>query len=473
MLIILIIIQVFPLVAGVKNDQIEYTLSYIYDEKSQIEVPNFFHDDFIEVQKYPFNNGLKNGTYWIKLELTSKDTLPCNYILEIKEPYIKKSELWSCCKEDSELLYQTGNDFLFKDKPIANRNIAYPVVLHKGMNNFLIKVSYHRNVSFIFYVKPEKEYYLNEIKAAANAGVYYGFALLIIALNIFFYFSIKDKMHLYYLLIILPLCIVFLHLDGYLFYIMSPGWWSDNIDIIAYCMLAIAGGPLFMSSFMHLKIHHPHWVYFEYALMFTNLLIFGLFLYSHNVIYFALGLISLFILVLYYWVHSIFLIKKHKYALFITVGYAALGLVATFYAIPIIFGYDLLNQESSVLKVGSMIEMSVFLYSIMYRNKILIAENQKSITEVQNFVHKFKVIESELINEKLKHKHVYNFSKIQKEYDLTSREIEVLPLIVKGCSNPEIADSLCISVNTVKYHVRNIYIKLDINDRKEALRLCN
>ena len=45
-------------------------------------------------------------------------------------------------------------------------------------------------------------------------------------------------------------------------------------------------------------------------------------------------------------------------------------------------------------------------------------------------------------------------------YNLTERELEVLQLIVKGCSNAEIAERLYITVGTVKTHVRNILNKL-------------
>jgi DNA-binding NarL/FixJ family response regulator len=51
---------------------------------------------------------------------------------------------------------------------------------------------------------------------------------------------------------------------------------------------------------------------------------------------------------------------------------------------------------------------------------------------------------------------------------LTERELEVLALIVKGCSNAAIADQLYITVGTVKTHVRNILNKLSADDRTQA-----
>ena len=52
--------------------------------------------------------------------------------------------------------------------------------------------------------------------------------------------------------------------------------------------------------------------------------------------------------------------------------------------------------------------------------------------------------------------------------DLTSRELEVLTLIVKGRFNKDIAITLSISEATVKTHINNIFSKLGVNDRTQA-----
>lgn len=53
-------------------------------------------------------------------------------------------------------------------------------------------------------------------------------------------------------------------------------------------------------------------------------------------------------------------------------------------------------------------------------------------------------------------------SSIENNKDLSSREIEVLQLIVKGITNKEIADRLNISLNTVLTHRKNLTTKLGI-----------
>jgi two-component system, NarL family, response regulator LiaR len=55
--------------------------------------------------------------------------------------------------------------------------------------------------------------------------------------------------------------------------------------------------------------------------------------------------------------------------------------------------------------------------------------------------------------------------------ELTGREREVLVLLVNGKSNNEISTELSISLATVKYHLTNIYSKLGVDNRVEAVTL--
>ncbi|NLI08112.1 MAG: tetratricopeptide repeat protein [Thermotogaceae bacterium] len=56
---------------------------------------------------------------------------------------------------------------------------------------------------------------------------------------------------------------------------------------------------------------------------------------------------------------------------------------------------------------------------------------------------------------------------------LTARENEILQLVGKGCSNQEIALELHISVNTVKRHLNNAFMKLGASTRTQAIRVAH
>jgi LuxR family maltose regulon positive regulatory protein len=52
---------------------------------------------------------------------------------------------------------------------------------------------------------------------------------------------------------------------------------------------------------------------------------------------------------------------------------------------------------------------------------------------------------------------------------LSPREVEVMELLVTSLSVPEIAEKLIISTNTVRTHIKNIYSKLGVHRRLDAI----
>lgn len=64
------------------------------------------------------------------------------------------------------------------------------------------------------------------------------------------------------------------------------------------------------------------------------------------------------------------------------------------------------------------------------------------------------------------------FSINQKELErlnLSSREYEILQLLAKGYSNADMAGDLFLSLSTIKTHVSNLYFKMDVKSRTQAI----
>ena len=57
-----------------------------------------------------------------------------------------------------------------------------------------------------------------------------------------------------------------------------------------------------------------------------------------------------------------------------------------------------------------------------------------------------------------------------RELGISNREYEVLTLIAEGYSNQEIADKLFVSLNTIKTHSTNLFSKLEVKRRTQAVQ---
>lgn len=54
---------------------------------------------------------------------------------------------------------------------------------------------------------------------------------------------------------------------------------------------------------------------------------------------------------------------------------------------------------------------------------------------------------------------------------LTGQEIKILEFVLGGYSNKKISDKINLSVNTVKFHLKNIYVKSQVNSKQELLAI--
>lgn len=121
--------------------------------------------------------------------------------------------------------------------------------------------------------------------------------------------------------------------------------------------------------------------------------------------------------------------------------------------------YILLGAIVLIFSVGIFI-----IYSIKQRSKL---EKRLFEEEVENLRLKINYLLGDSQSIKLSPEGL-NKNLLQ---PLTDREFEILKLTLSDKTNSEIAEEVFVSVNTVKYHLKNIYEKLGVNNRKEALHL--
>lgn len=88
----------------------------------------------------------------------------------------------------------------------------------------------------------------------------------------------------------------------------------------------------------------------------------------------------------------------------------------------------------------------------------------KPKTKIETVVVEKKVYEKVFTEEELK-----AIEKEKQKLGLSSREIEVLQLMAQGFSNQEIADKLFLSLPTIKTHSSNLFLKLDVKRRTQAI----
>jgi len=147
--------------------------------------------------------------------------------------------------------------------------------------------------------------------------------------------------------------------------------------------------------------------------------------------------------------------KKYKAQLL----YAS-GLAALFFLLKLA-EYRLLIVNNSIEIYAGTIALLFLLVGIWLAGKIIKPRKEIQVVETERVVEKAVYIHSGpefVLNEQA-----------LKDAEISARELEVLQLVAKGLSNQEIANALFVSINTVKTHITNLFIKLDVTRRTQAV----
>jgi DNA-binding CsgD family transcriptional regulator len=173
---------------------------------------------------------------------------------------------------------------------------------------------------------------------------------------------------------------------------------------------------------------------------------------------------------------AVMLYKKEPYARFVVIGYSVFLGFSLLYDLPVQYGMVDVGITEWILKIGAFLEMIVFLYAISYRHKGAVIDREKMNERLKKEIKSKQLIAQEnnqvkikLEEKQLKSKTVYtNFANA---YQLTPRESEIGELLLKGYSNKKISEDLNLKSTTIKFHITNIFVKLDITRRIEFLNL--
>ncbi|MEK6215220.1 MAG: LuxR C-terminal-related transcriptional regulator, partial [Vibrio fluvialis] len=116
-------------------------------------------------------------------------------------------------------------------------------------------------------------------------------------------------------------------------------------------------------------------------------------------------------------------------------------------------------------KIGHLLEKLVHRVELgdLERHRAQQLMKEISTTQRSRSVH----FDEEFVEKLINHP---NIPELVRTSPLTQREWQVLGLIYSGFSNEQIAQELDVAGTTIKTHIRNLYQKLNIANRKEAIR---
>lgn len=327
-----------------------------------------------------------------------------------------------------------------------------------GDKQYFMVTSFKKGVYFPLEFTTASEFRRFEVKGNFGLGMFYGVAAIIFIVNAILFIFFRKSIFAYYAFFQIFIVISIASSDGLLTF------FTDSPYLLNYADIPLHTG-IFVSGFLFAK----HFI--KSREVFSKLqfivMIAAIFSMASGFFYIQSGEFFFYLLaesislamLLSYWIIALSQFRKNENARLYVYAYSLYLFFAIEYYIIRQIGLPGVQLFSGQLKISCITEMIVLLVGMMSRVGMVLRENQYFRSKIEEH------LEEANIRQKL------DLEAVKIKYDLTDREAEVLKFMTQGMSNPEIAEKLFVSVNTVKYHIRNIFLKMEINSRGEAISM--
>ena len=235
-------------------DALEVTsFEYIRDVNNSITKSTLLTENFKPIDQKDLNWGSQNGWYWFKITLDLKESEEGVYHFKVPSIHIKSFSLFQHSNDSIKYLGTSGNDIHIIEKPELERLTSVPAKFNKGENTFYIQTFFWHEAYFPLTVVDNITYQRNNISTLAFSGSYFGFALLVIILNLFMYFTFNEKVYLYYVYFLFATSASIFYDDGFFSYFF-PGIikYYDFIEMLLHWLCGVTAA---LFSFTFLRIN--------------------------------------------------------------------------------------------------------------------------------------------------------------------------------------------------------------------------
>jgi DNA-binding CsgD family transcriptional regulator len=408
--------------------------------------PDFKIEEANDSDFKPFtrnNFGLENGAYWFKISNKAND----GSVLHIPTSHVNDLKLFSASKKQiEEISYTRYPSFRLDEFE------EYPVYLY---------VNFEKEAYFPIQITSEENFAKANQQSLFKLGAYYGFAIMVIIINLMCFFLFDEKVFLYYSAVLTTLTLSFFYSDG-LFRLMGYDNIFTNTYLEPLLHLSVAlFAAHFATKFLKLDDLMPKLKWITTTLIGVACISFLSYWITENWLYAAIGNGFIWAVLLNYLIAGATLFRQKVYARFYVVAYSLLFVLMVDYYVLTGFGITFLGISAFHIKVAGILEMLVLTYAIMYRMRAIKEENEMMQIEMRLYLKRIELLRSPDNIQMVDDLYLENLINL---HDLNNLETKILQYISKGKDNAKIAVKLNISEKEVEKITKQLYKKLDISE---------
>lgn len=458
----LLFILVFALLSSKLLAQVELQQYWHYTSRDTVSLAHINKVPFkhleINQESLPFHN---NGVYWFRLDIQNQHPHK-GLVIDVRNPHLDTVVLYQYVNGKILATDTSGNNFKFNNHTFL-RYIRFQV--GGETSTVWLKARLKKEILFPVTVSTVTDFYKAESLSFLKLGIYYGIAAMMLIVNIVLYFSFKEPKFLYYSILILIIALLYAYADGLFVLINSSSIWLNYASLPLMLGAAIMS-VVFSIRFLELDNRYVYLFRLSIALLIVMAVCFLAYIVFDWTEACILGNMMLPLLITLYWLVALSRFKKHTEARFFVFAAMLSLMFGLMFFIFRFMGANFLNLMPNELKIAHIFQIFILSMGILHRVKKLHKEHTYYREEIQRYL-KNRPTEKQEKKQRVQVEDV--FASLQEQFNLSEREIEVLKLLTEGLTNQQIGEKLYLSSNTVKFHIRNIYLKMDINNRAQAV----
>lgn len=371
-------------------------------------------------------------------------------------------------KQIVQLYEHFGRTSAVDTRPYHHRDFVFPLKLSVGQNYtiYLHGKSILNTNKFPLIIWTQKSFEQNDRKVNLFWGIVIGIFTLIAVINFTIGLLLKLRIFHFYGFYVLGIIIVFFHLEGYWYEYFPANILKNSIFdlsqlfsysflfwnilfVMAFTKVSLANQPVFERSLRVLAfffcislifaVFSPLWLHFVSD---TFLQVYG---------WFGRGFLIFSILMLFV-------------SVLMSVRQNSMSLIYLIAVVPAILLYFISQYFNHIFNFW-LVQPYVYLLGFLFELVIL---SVAMFFKVKSYL--FKSGTPDSVAESIENESTTQENVTRKE-NLSKREIEIITAFAKGFTYQDISDAMFISPHTVRTHIKNIYQKLDINTKAEAVKI--
>lgn len=238
----------------------EHLLSYIQDDSKQLDYRQVRQLDSSQWQQALSNDlklGISDEVHWFKLDILAQQQA-AGRVLEIAYPTLDKIELWLHVDDKLVAHYLAGDLLPFSVRAIEHPHFVFPLPDVPGSIQVLLQVQTEGSLKLPVLVWQSERFFEQASQDNLVMGVFIGFLLAMVGINLFFFFAIRNLTFLVYAGFVVSVVVVISILNGVAYQHLWPNSsWLQSHAVPFFAFITSVFGVVFSYRLLGVKGVNP------------------------------------------------------------------------------------------------------------------------------------------------------------------------------------------------------------------------